>query len=297
MKKSTKILLCLSTVFIALGAILLVVSFALGANPVQAFERGMFDFTVQEARTSEFSQDGRYVIPAEGIENLYIDWIDGKIEIEAYDGSEIILEETASTLDENNALMYELDNSSLEIDHAPSRNGFSLSGIKTGSKDLHVYLPKSIAWKNVEVDAVDVDITVADMVISNLNVDLVDGDLSLSDVKLEDLFFDSMSGNFTAKGSQIEKIKVDTTSGRINASLTNCPRSIQFDTLSGDTKLYLPDNSEFELQVDTFSGDFASDFTGIYNEDHFTVGNGSARFEINTTNGSVEIQKSGDGQT
>ena len=296
MKKSTKILLCLSTVFIALGAILLVVSFALGANPVQAFERGMFDFTVQEARTSEFSQDGRYVIPAEGIENLYIDWIDGKIEIEAYDGSEIILEETASTLDENNALMYELDNSSLEIDHAPSRNGFSLSGIKTGSKDLNVYLPKSIAWKNVEVDAVDVDITVADMVISNLNVDLVGGDLSLSDVKLEDLFFDSMSGNFTAKGSQIEKIKVDTTSGRINASLTNCPRSIQFDTLSGDTKLYLPDNSEFELQVDTFSGDFASDFTGRYNEDHFTVGNGSARFEINTTNGSVEIQKSGDGQ-
>ncbi len=291
MKKSTKILLCLSAVFIGLGAILTVSALCLGVKPVSAFESGIFDFTVQEAGTSEFSQDGRYVISADGIENLYIDWVDGKIEIEAYDGSEIILEESASTLDENNSLVYRLDNKSLEINSAASRSGFRVSGIRTLSKDLHIYLPKSIAWKNVEVGGVDVDITVSDMVISNLNADFVDGELSLSNVKLEDMFFDSMAGNFTAKGSQIKKIKVDTTSGRINADLTNCPDSIKFDTLSGDVRLYLPHDSEFSLELDALSRSFNSDFEGVYSDSQFTVGNGKAQFAIDSVSSSVQILK------
>lgn len=292
MKKSTKILLCFSTAFIALGGILTVGSFAFGVDPVYAFQSGMLDFTIQQKRTSEFSSDGRYSIPADEIAELSIDWLDGTIVVEVYDGSEIILQENGPfSLDESNALMYTKENDTLKISSAPSHSGLSLSGLGQESKELHIYLPKNEEWKKLQIDAQDADVSINEMNFSNLKVDVVDGDLSLSGVKLEDLAFSSLEGNLTVKGSQIEKINVDTTSGGVNASLISCPQSIQFDTLSGNVKLYLPDDSEFALQMDTVSGILDSDFVGAHSEEYFTVGTGAAQFKMNTTNGSVQIFK------
>lgn len=290
MKKSTKIMLCLSTVFIALGAILMVGSLAFGVDPVYAFQSGMFDFKVQQKRTSEFSVDGQYSVPADGITALSIDWLDGTIEVEVYDGSEIILQETNSAaLNESNSLMYTREKNTLEIVSAPSQTGLFLSD--TGRKKLHIYLPKNIEWKRLQIDAQDTDISINSMNFQNLRVDVVAGDLSLSKVKLENLSFSSLEGNLTVEDAQIEKINVDTTSGGMTARLTNCPQSIQFDTLSGDTKLYLPYDSEFMLQMDTISGILDSAFVGTYNEDRFIVGNGSAQFKMSTTDGSVQLFK------
>ncbi len=47
MKKSTKILLCLSVAFIALGTILVLGSICFGADPVYAFQSGMLDFSIR----------------------------------------------------------------------------------------------------------------------------------------------------------------------------------------------------------------------------------------------------------
>ncbi len=290
MKKSTKILLCLATAFIALGAILTAGSMAFGVDPVYAFQSGMLDFKVEQKRTSEFSVDGQYSVPADGITALSIDWLDGTIEVEVYDGSEIILQETNSAaLNESNSLMYTREKNTLEIVSAPSQTGLFLSD--TGRKKLHIYLPKNIEWKRLQIDAQDTDISINSMNFQNLRVDVVSGDLSLSKVDLGCLTFSSMEGNMTAKDSQIEKINADTTSGGITASLTNCPESIQFDTMSGDTKLYLPCDSTFMVQMDTISGTLDTDFVGTYSEDRFTVGNGNAQFQLSTTNGSVQILK------
>lgn len=46
MNKNTKILLCLSAVFIALGTLLVVGSLILGVDPVYAFQSGLFNFTI-----------------------------------------------------------------------------------------------------------------------------------------------------------------------------------------------------------------------------------------------------------
>lgn len=290
MKKSTKILLCLATAFIALGAILTAGSMAFGVDPVYAFQSGMLDFKVEQKRTSEFSVDGQYSVPADGITALSIDWLDGTIEVEVYDGSEIILQETNSAaLNESNSLMYTREKNTLEIVSAPSQSGLFLSD--TGRKKLHIYLPKSTEWKDIKIDAQDADISINGMIAATVKANVVDGDLSLSKVDLGCLTFSSMEGNMTAKDSQIEKINADTTSGGMTASLTNCPESIHFDTMSGDTKLYLPCDSTFMVQMDTISGTLDTDFVGTYSEDRFTVGNGNAQFQLSTTNGSVQILK------
>ncbi len=292
MKKNTKILLCLSALFIALGALFMVGSLAFGVDPMCAFQSGMLDFKVQQKRTSEFSADGQYALSEDGIDELSIDWLDGSIEIEGYDGSEIILQESnTSGLNEDNSLMYTIDNNTLNIVSAPSQAGLFLSNTGREAKNLHIYLPKNNEWKDIKIDAQDADISINGMIAAAVKADVVDGDLSLSKVDLGHLTFGSMEGSLTAKASRIEQINADTTSGGITASLINCPSSIQFDTMSGDTELYLPNDSQFVVQMDTFSGTLDTDFVGTYNEDCFTVGNGNSQFKISTTNGSTAIHK------
>lgn len=292
MKKSTKILLCLSTAFIALGVILMVESLVFGVDPVYAFQSGMFNFQVQQKRSSEFSVDGQYSVPVDGITELSIDWLDGKVEVEVYDGSEIILKETSnSALNESNSLMYTRKNNTLEIVSGPSQVGLSLSEIGYNMKELHVYLPANIQWKGIQMDVQDADVSINSMDIQDFKMDVVDGDLFFSKVKLENLSFSSVEGNLIAEDSQLEKVNMDTVSGGITASLINCPQSIWFDTISGDTKLYLPNESEFMLQMDTVSGTMDTDFVGTHSEENFTVGNGSAQFNVSTSDGAVQILK------
>lgn len=292
MKKSTKILLCLSAIFVALGTVLTAGSLVFDMDPVYAFRSGMLDFTIRQKRTSEFSSDGRYVIPADGMTQLSVDWLDGEIEVEMYEGPEIILEETSSfVLDESNALMYTKKNDTLAITSAPSEYGISISGICQGSKELHIYLPQNIEWNKVQIDAQNSDISIGGLISSNLKADTVDGDLSLSEVELENLSFNSMGGNLIAKNSHVEKMNVDTTSGDMSMDLRICPQLIQFDTIDGDTQLYLPDDSEFTIQMDTVSGNLNSDFSGTHKDECFTVGSGAAQFDMNTASGSVQVHK------
>lgn len=292
MKKTTKILLGFATVFIAFGAVLVVGSLAFGVKPTYAIQSGALDFSIQEKRTSEFSQDGKYSIPADKLSELSVDWLNGTITVESYDGSEVILEEEGDfPLDKNNALMYTKENSALIINNAPSQIGISLSNAGVKNKELHIYLPEKIKWEKLKIDAQNTDIDINKLDIADVNIDVADGDFSLTDSVLEKLAFNSMEGNLTVKESQIEKVKADTTSGGINASFVSCPRSVMFDTLNGDAKMYLPKDSEFVLQMDTVSGTLDSEFSGIHSEECLTVGSGAAQFKMSTTDGSVQIGK------
>ncbi len=295
MKKSTKILLCISAASIALGVVLLAAGIALGADPAYALQSGMLDLTLQKERTQPVSPDGRYALPAEGLTGLSIDWVDGRVVVETYDGDEILFQETASCgLDEGSALAYEVRDHILYIDSTPTEVGLFLSGTFPKDKELHVYLPKAAGWRELEISAVDADVAVSGAHLAKLKADLTAGDLTLSQTELEELSFSSVSGDLRVSGAQAEKVHVSTTSGALEAQLERCPQSIHFDTVSGNAALYLPEDSAFTVQLDTVSGVLESDFPSIQRDDTFTVGDGSARFDMETTSGSVQIRRSGE---
>ncbi len=262
MKKSTKILLCLCVVFIALGTLLILGGIIAGVDPIRAFNEGIMDFTLIENRTSEFSPDGHYTIPANDVSELYIDWNNGKITIEPYDGTDIILEESGCTaFNEHNSLTYSLGKDTLKISSFPMITGLSFAGYQHSSdnscsdKELHIFVPHTIKWNVIDVAASDTDIFLHDTDFEKLAVDA-----------------DSVTGNLTG-------------------AFTLCPQTINFSTLSGDTKLYLPADSQFIVHMDTLSGELKSDFSGTYHAEEYTVGNGSAQFSLDTTDGSIQILK------
>lgn len=292
MKKSTKILLCLSAAFISVGAVLAIIGMFLGVHPYEAFNEGLMDFKYYEKRSTEFSPEGRYTIPAEGLKELTIDWLDGDIIAEPYDGDEILLVESSfSALDENSALTYKAENGVLSIIYSPGQAGIRFSPAVYDSKDLHIYIPENIKLDAASLSAADSDLELRNMSLETLTVEVVDGDVSLQGVALAQLNFDSMDGSLSTTASEIAEVYIDTVDGDLSCELLSCPQSLRFNGISGDIKLYLPADSQFSIKMDSMNGEFESEFKGSYRNDCYTVGDASASFEFSLLSGDIELIK------
>lgn len=293
MKKSTKVILCLAALFISLGSILVLAGIISGVNPVQAIHDGALDFTIYKKRTHTFSPNGRYAIPMEEMQTLQIDWLNGRIVIEPYDGTDIILEESCSTaFDDHNSLDYSIQDNELSVSFCPAQMGFGFGNNSSISeKELHISLPRSIKWDAVNVYAVSADISLNDINAYTLTADTVNGTLSLEQTVSEQLSFNSSSGSLSIQDSSVATVDFDTVSGDFIGSLTSCPKIIHFNSADGDAQLSLPSNSDFAVEMNSIGGSFHSAFEGTTYQDQYIVGRGTAEFEFNTVGGSVELQK------
>lgn len=293
MKKSTKILLILSLVFISLGTLLTVGSMFFGANPLQAIREGMMDVTIYKNRTAEFSADGRYTIPANGVRELSIDWLAGDIIIEPYDGTDIILEETSSgAFNEDNSLDYTFQTNELKISYCSTQVGLSMSNSELDtSKELHILLPNTIKLGDLSVDSASSNVSIQGVSPRELEVSTVSGNLDVTNAVIGGLSFDSTSGSATITDSNVQEIEMDSVTGSLDAAVMVCPMEVSFDTTSGDATLTLPADSQFRLTLDTASGQINSDFQGVYRGNTYMVGTGFGEFEVDSVSGSVNIHQ------
>lgn len=294
MKKSKKILLCIAAVCISLGTIFTVIGIAAGVSPVKAFHEGIFDFSLGGKRTSAYSPDGRYEIPAEGLRRLDISWCDGEVTIERYEGETIVLEESCSVpFDEKNSLVYEEKNGTLKLSEMPGKVEIRMSPIAYEPKDLHIFIPRDMLAEKVSVSGLDTDIRVEGLSASELNIDVTDGDLSLHRGELDRLKFNALDGGVTVRDAKIREVSVDTIAGGIVGDFSLCPQELHFNTMSGDVRLILPEDSQFRCSLDTMAGHLDSAFPGAYQDDLYVVGDGSAELTIDTIDGSVSLEKAG----
>lgn len=331
MKKSTKILLWISAGFISLGIILTAGGVLTGANPIKAFREGMMDFTIYERRSNKFSPDGRYVVPADNVKEIDIDWMDGSITIEPYDGTEVIIEEKCNKpFDEHNSLTYSKQKDILAISYAPHQTGISFKVRESAlNKNLHIMIPgnikckkielsaagsdivlKNINAKYVEADILDGDFLMTDTVLESLlldsaggslkteesdigivEADTVDGDLSVSDLNSEKLSFNTAGGNLKVMDSHIKDISFEAIDGNFNGNFKTCPEKVCIDTAGGNSEIYLPEDSSFTARIDSLDGKIDSDFSGTYSQGVYTVGSGSAQIDVDTISGELRIFK------
>ena len=293
MKKRTKILLSLSVIFILLGIAFIIGGFIRGANPIYIFRDEMFDYKVQEKRTSDVSKDGKYLISAEGISEISVEWKNGRIIVEPYAGSKILIKENSlDEFNEENALTYKKSGDTLKIKFSPFREGNAFSKTSDDGKTLHIYLPKNRNWEKVKINTVNSNIFVQKMKIAEVEIKEVSGEVFVNKMNLEKLKFNSVGGFLNIARTMAADIKITTTTGDVDAKLRKCPEKLYYDAVSGAAKFYIPVNSEFTVDITSLKGSFNSDFEGVYEKDRFIVGTGSAEFKVNETNGSVNIEKS-----
>ncbi len=149
----------------------------------------------------------------------------------------------------------------------------------------------------VSVHSVEGEITVAGAQ-ARVEVNTVDGGIGLTDVK-GDISASAVDGDITLDGISSGEVEATTVDGDIlyRGNIATSGR-YRFDSHSGDVTLEVADPLNATLSISTFDGDFQSDWPVVLTGTHgmkkrfsFTIGNGSARIDMQSFDGDMRLRK------
>ena len=145
------------------------------------------------------------------------------------------------------------------------------------SSDFEIYLPQR-AWNTIRVNTSSGDVELEKgLEAANLCLHTTSGDIECPEIQCGMAEIESVSGDVEVSGCCCE-LRIQTVSGdcafrgaadKLSAKCTsgdqllrmeNVPGALDISTVSGDTKLYLPDNDGFVLRYQRISGEVRSDF-------------------------------------
>lgn len=250
--------------------------------PVNRLTRGALTFGKAANLGTEAASQS---FDASQVHSLEIDWVDGAVAIRQDTGD--TLRYTVSGGDADRTA-YSLKNGKLTISATES------SVLNFGSHrgaDLTVLVPKGWTPKELSVESISAPIQIENLKGTELDVDTVSGVMELKDIQADELSLSTISAKITCTGAARE-ISLETTSGNCALELTECPKKIDLDSVSGDLELFLPKVAGFTLRLDTVSGKFRSDFDySIPKDDTYVSGDGSCTVSADTVSGNVNIRQ------
>lgn len=218
-----------------------------------------------------------------------IEWINGKIEIEGYDGDRTDISET-ETSDDSYKLRWRVEEGVLKIH--PAAAGMRYGFKKVPKKTLTLKIPVSAAdkLKFISTDSTSAEIEINRITVSNkIELDTVSGDATLRNVKAEKLDIETVSGDIRADG-EFTELETDSVSGDVSVTTAVPLKKFDGQSTSGNIALALPQESGFTLEADTVSGDISCGLPTVSESRNRRIcGDGSAEFKTDTVSGDVII--------
>ena len=217
--------------------------------------------------------------------NFSINNVNGDIEITGVGGNTIDViaikkADNQKVLDQIEILV-DADANSVDIEtelNKGDKNWFNWGGGDGASVTFKVTLPSTVSLD--AIDSVNGDIT-ATNVSAEVSVDTVNGDIEVSGLT-DDAELDTVNGKIQVSFTSFEghqRASCDTVNGSIHVYLPeNASASVNAESLNGSIK-----GGDFDLQVN--KGRF------IGRDMHGTIGDGSARLNLDTVNGSIRVSK------
>lgn len=222
--------------------------------------------------------------------SIKVNWTNGKINIESYDGEDTVISET-EVAEKENKLRWRVEDGVLKIQQMAAGMRFGLK--KTPKKTLTVKIPSSAAekLKSVNTDSVSAEVNIIGVAASGkIEIDTVSGSAELKNIKTARLDIDTVSGEVNAEG-EISELESDSVSGDITVSSAVPLEKLDCDSTSGNIRLTIPKNSGFTLKADTVSGDISCGLPAVSESKNRRVcGDGSADFETDTVSGDLIIK-------
>lgn len=222
-------------------------------------------------------------------QSIKVNWTNGKINIEAYDGEDTVISET-EVAEKENKLRWRVEDGVLKIQQMAAGMRFGLK--QTPKKTLTVKIPSSAAekLKFVNTDSVSAEVNIIGVAASGkIEIDTVSGSAELKNIKTARLDIDTVSGEVNAEG-EISELESDSVSGNITVSSAIPLEKLDCDSTSGNIGLTIPKNSGFTLKADTVSGDISCGLPTVSESKNRRVcGDGSADFETDTVSGDLII--------
>lgn len=259
------------------------------------------------------------------VENLFVDWTSGEVNIQYHSGSGVIVSETANkALSEDDQLRWWLDGSTLRIRYA--RSGFRITF--NLEKKLTVSLPEGTVLKSADIETTSGDLKIPALAADEVRLSSTSGDIFAATSGAKKLTAGSTSGDVEVRqDDDIDTVGLSSTSGNIRLTVTGTAgyvkmestsgslypeiasadradmnstsgsvsgsvasfKELKADSTSGSIMLKLPAEPGFTCKAHTTSGSFSSDLPLARDGDTYSCGDGSARCTIGTTSGSIRI--------
>lgn len=221
--------------------------------------------------------------------SIKVNWTNGKINIEAYDGEDTVISET-EVAEKENKLRWRVEDGVLKIQQMAAGMRFGLK--QTPKKTLTVKIPSNVAegLKAVTSDSVSAEVTITGISASDkIEIDTISGGANLKNIKTEKLDIDTVSGSIKAAG-EFTELESDSVSGDVTVSSATPLKKLDCDSTSGNIRLTIPKDSGFTLKADTVSGDISCGLPTVSESKNRRVcGDGSADFETDTVSGDLII--------
>lgn len=228
-------------------------------------------------------------VSADEILDIQVEWAAGTITVEPGDVTEITFSETAG-LTEDNRLIWSQKGDKLVIQYMKKYSLELFSNGTTIAKDLTITVPRDWICRELEIDAASAQVNVSSMTINEVDFDGASGVCTFTDCHVTKMDIDTASGDIRYSGT-LGELDCDAASASCTLQLTNCPKRIDADMMSGDLRLTLPDDCGFSVKMEALSSNFTSDFPTTFQNGRYIYGDGNCVITVSAMSGDVMIYK------
>lgn len=229
-------------------------------------------------------------VNASQVDSLSIEWVAGSITVEPADTDTITFQETGATSAETQ-MVWEQSGSKLTIRFSQGDwNAFHFGFNADLSKDLVVQVPRKWNCRELNIDSVSARVRVLDLTLDEIELNNVSGVCTFENCGVGDISLDTVSGDIRFTGT-LNTLECDAVSANCTVNVTNVPKRIDMDGVSGDLDITVPEDCGFTVSLDTASGDFSSDFATTIQNGNYVYGDGDCRINISGVSGDVTIRK------
>ena len=242
--------------------------------------------------TESLEQIGVEFVTAE-IRNIEIEWVAGSITIQKDPSvTEIQISETCPVGTEY-TMVCKQSGQTLKIKFSDQDLDFAFPSFGLSvdiSKDLVITVPSDWQCNSLEIDTASAELVMNDMTIQEFDFDGASGNCYITNCDIGEMDIDTASGNVTFSGT-LDTLECDAVSAVCSIEVTNVPKSIKMDGVSGNLELILPPSAGFTCSTNTVSGSFETDFELKMENKNYVCGDGACKIKLNTVSGDVSILK------
>lgn len=249
---------------------------------------GQLSFSIPSfTQDSEKTVSDSGSVSASDVQNLDIDWVAGSVIIQPGDVDTITFTEKSAS-GNTDKMVWKQTGNTLFIEHSKTKVyiGFSIDQ----SKDLVITVPRDWVCGKLSIDSASANIQVSDLQISDADFDSASGTCILNNCNVDDISIETASGDVDFIG-MFNTLELSAASAKCTMVLSNVPRQIDVETMSGDLDITLPSDCGFTVDMDGMSGDFSSEFPTSTTNDNHVFGDGSCRINVESMSSDLIIRK------
>lgn len=137
----------------------------------------------------------------------------------------------------------------------------SITGKESNSNfTMIIEYPENFQFEKLNLELVSSDVYAEELPFKDMKMATVSGDLRLKNSTGKHLEIESVSGDVNAEIKGLEKAEMASVSGDAVLTAEQTSPDVKFESVSGDLKLNIPENSKVDVSFNSMTGDLINDF-------------------------------------